>query len=424
MMKQYGYITVCARPSLGAAGRWSVDYWEYGHPQAAFQAGLVTYDSLEQARQEAFQFKAYWEQFGSQTSVIEESRNSSQGSIPKPRESEEEIKKHLQSYIEKFFEPVRTTTIAGFFEVESWAKNVKALAKKSTLLFSLLTLAFLIFRGPLDRLVVAVIPNEFALRMPQLLEYAPLLLLLTTLGIHFRSQRDSAQLNRIRVWVLQLAVYFGWDYDKFQDLLTKEFQHLDYASFADRFSDLEKRNPASFTNVLDQVAIRLEGSPGEKTDQFLKTLIRDDFARKIQALAGLAAERKFKVRDLALMPLNLVFSNNAVKVIMLGFLGATPDHSSGPAGVQPSRVAQEKSAVLTMRLSVLIIFVIIVPALIWTTVLALKVSPLLFTADCIASLVTLAVVAKRALGAVFPHRLALGGLDLHECAGAMKLDVA
>ncbi|MGA9667645.1 MAG: hypothetical protein WBQ94_00465 [Terracidiphilus sp.] len=423
-MNLHGNVTVCARPSLGAAGRWSVDYWQDGHPQAAYQAGLVTYDSAEQARQAAFQFKTYLEPRGCQVSVIEQATNGSQDSIPKPRESEDEIKKHLQSYIEKFSAPMRTTTIASFFEIQNWAKSVKALANKSTVLFSLLALAFLIFRGPLNRLIEAVIPNEFALKMPQLLEYAPMLLLLTTLGIHFRSQRESTQLNRVRVWVLQLAVYFGWDYYQFQDLLTKEFQQLDYASFADRFSDLEKRNPASFTNVLNEVAKRLEGSPGEKTDQFLKTLIRDDFARKIQALAGLGAEPEFKARNLALMPLHLILSNSAVKTIMLGFLGATPDRSYGPAGVEPSRVAQEKAALQAVKMGLIMIFVVVVPTLAWTTVLALKVSPLLFAADCVASLLTLAVVAKRASMIVFRRQLAVGGLDLHECAGAMKLDVA
>jgi len=423
-MNLYGNVTLCARPSLGVAGRWSVDYWQDRQPKAAFHAGLVTYDSAEQAKQAAFQFKAYLERDGSQVSVIEQARNSSLDSIPKPIESEEDIKKHLQGYIVKYFEPFRTTTISSFFEIGDWAKNMKAFAKKSTLLFSLLTIASLIFRGPLDRLIAAAIPNEFALKMPQLLEYAPILLLLTTLSVHFRSQRTSAQLNRIRVWVLQLTVYFGWDYYKFQDLLTKELQQLDYASFADRFSDIEKHNPASFTNVLNQVAKRLEGIPGEKTDQFLKTLVRDDFARKVQALTGLGAEPGFKARDLALMPLHLILSNNAVKVIMLGFLGATPDHSYGPEGVQPSRAAQDKAAMQAVRLGLLMVFLVIVSALVWTTVLALQVSQMLFTVDCIASLLTLGLVAKRASEIVFRRRIVLGELDLHECAGAIKLEVA
>src|SRR5580698_4672886 len=146
-------VALCVRPCLAAVGRWSVDYWSDGEVQAAYQYGLNTFDSVEIARQAALQDKGYLDANGNTVEIFEQSKNASRDSIPALQATEEELTKHLQKYVEKSYEPARTMNAASFFEIGGWAKSVNALAKKSPVIFSFLTLVALIFHGPLARLL-------------------------------------------------------------------------------------------------------------------------------------------------------------------------------------------------------------------------------------------------------------------------------
>jgi hypothetical protein len=427
------HVTLCVRPCLAAAGRWSVDYWLDGSAQAAYQYGLNTYDSVEIARQTVIHSKAYLEANGNTVQVVEDTGNASRDLIPRLQATEDELTKHLQKYVEKSYEPARTMNAASFFEIGGWAKRVKALAKKSPVVFSLLTLAVLVFRGPLSKLLGSIplgkllfsfVPNELGLKPSQLLECAPLLILMTALFVRARRRRESIELNRVRVWILQLAVFFDWDYFKFFGLITKEFGQLEYASYVDQLASIERRNPGSFTNVVNQLTTRLPGDAPDKTEKFVRTLVRDDFARKVQGLAGLGGEHDYNARDLAVLPLHLLVSNNAVKTIAMGLMGTTSDGSFGPAGVASARREMERAAVNGIKLGMVLILAIVVPALAWTTALSLKASVVLFTLDVIASLATLWLMMRRPVEVGVQHKFIPRGLELHECAGALKLDVA
>ena len=426
-------VTLCVRPCLAAVGRWSVDYWFDGDAQAAYQYWLITFDSVEMARQAALQAKAELDAHGNAVQIFEESKNASRDSIPAAQTTEDELSKHLQKYVEKSYEPARTMNAASFFEIGGWAKSVNALAKKSPVVFSFLTLVVLIFHGrlgrllgsiPLGKMIFSFIPNELDLKPSQLLECAPLLILVTALYVRARRRRESVELNRVRVWILQLAVFFDWDYFKFLGLVTKEFGGLEYASYVDQLASMEKRNPASFTNVVNQLTQRLDGDAPDKTDKFVRTLVRDDFARKIQGLAGLGGERDYGARDLALFPLHLLLSNNAVKTIVMGLIGATTDGSFGPAGVLSARRDQEKAVAMGTRLGIVLMLAIVGSALVWTTVLSFKVSMVLFVVDVTASLATLWLIIRRPIAVGFQHKFIPRGLELHECVGALKIDVA
>jgi hypothetical protein len=426
-------VVLCVRPCLAAVGRWSVDYWFDGDAQAAYQYGLNTFDSVEIARQASLQDKAYLDANGNTVQIFEQSKNASRDSIPALQATEEELTKHLQKYVEKSYEPARTMNAASFFEIGGWAKSVNALAKKSPVIFSFLTLVALVFHGPLARLLGSIplakmllsfMPNELDLKPSQLLECAPLLILITALYVRARRRRESVELNRVRVWILQLAVFFDWDYFKFLGLITKEFGQLEYASYVDQLASMERRNPASFTNVIHQLTLRLDGDAPDKTDKFVRTLVRDDFARKIQGLAGLGGERDYKARDLAVFPLHLLLSNNAVKTVVMGLIGVTSDKAFGPAGVMSAKRDGERTAVAAVKLGIVVILAIVGSALVWTTVLAFKVSVVLFVLDVIASLVTFLLLVQRPVAVGFQHKFIPRGLELHECAGALKLDVA
>jgi len=426
-------VTLCVRPSLTAIGRWSVDYWLDGNAKAAYQYGLNTYDSIEIARQAVMQAKDYLEANRNTVQIVENTRNASRDPIPAAQSTEDELKKHMEKYVEKSYEPARTMKAASFFEIGSWAKTVNALAQKSPLIFSLLTLTVLVFRGPLSKLLSSIplgkllfsfVPNELGLKPSQLLECAPLLILVTALYVRSRRRRESVELNRVRLWILQLAVFFDWDYFKFFGLITQEFGQLEYASYVDQVASVERRNPGSFTNVVNQLTSRLDGDSPDKTEKFVRTLVRDDFARKIQGLAGLGGEHDYNTRDLAVLPLHLLLSNNGVKTIAMGLIGATSDGAYGPAGVVSVKRDMEKAAVNGIKLGIVFILVVVVPALAWTTALSWKASVVLFTLDIIASLATLWLLMRRPVEVGFQHKFIPRGLELYECAGALKLDVA
>jgi hypothetical protein len=426
-------VTLCVRPCLAAVGRWSVDYWFDGDAKAAYQYWLITFDSVEMARQGALQAKAELDAHGNTVQIFEENKNASRDSIPAVQATEDELSKHLQKYVEKSYEPVRTMNAASFFEIGSWAKRVNALAQKSPVVFSLLTLALLIFRGPLGRLLGSIplgkllfsfVPNELGLKPSQLLECAPLLILVTALYVRATRRKESVELNRVRVWILRLAVFFDWDYFKFLGLITKEFGQLEYASYVDQLASVEKRNPASFTNVVNQLTPKLDGDAPDKADKFVRTLVRDDFARKMQGLAGLGGEHDYNARDLAVLPLHLLLSNNAVKTVVMGLIGATTDGSFGPAGVLSARRDNERAAVTGVKLGIVLMLVVVGSALVWTTALAWKVSWVLFALDVVASLATFWLLMRRPVAVGFQHKFIPRGLELHECVGAMKIDVA
>jgi hypothetical protein len=408
--------TLCIRPSLAFPERWSVDYWLNGHPKAAYQASLLTFGSPEESRKTASQIKASWEARGKTLHLSDENKNVSRDTIPSPRETEGEIKKHLENYVEKAFEPMRKFSFASFFDVTKWVKGIKAIGPKSPHLLSFLILGALFFRGPLERLLAAVVPSELGLKAPQLLAGAPILILASTLFAHFQRTRASSQLNRIREWILQLTVFCGWDRDRFLVLMGKEFEKLEYASTVDLISSVVKRDPSSFTNLARDLVSTPEGSRSQETGQLMRDLLRDDFARKIQALAGLAGEQDYRPTELGIFPFHLLLSLLSVKTIMLGLREAEP-----AAGVDFSQRFNEGAILLGMILGLVLGLAIIVPTLVWTTALSLTVSPLLFTLDLVASLVTLSLLTRRPLAVVFRRRFIPRGLNLYECGGALNV---
>jgi hypothetical protein len=287
-----GNATLCIRPSLAFCGRWSVDYWLNRHREAANQASLVIFGSPEESRRTASQTKATFEARGDTLHLIEKNKNVSRVTIPSSRELEEKIKKRLENYVEAAFEPLRKFSFSTFFDVTKWVKGIRATSLKSPHLLSLLILAALFFRGPLERLLVAVVPSELGLKAPQLLAGAPILILASALFAHFQRTRASSQLNRIREWILQRTVFFGWDRGRFLALTSKEFEKLEYASTVNLLASPVKRDPSSFTNLAHDLVSTREGSLAQETGQLVRDLLRDDFARKIQALAGLAGEQE------------------------------------------------------------------------------------------------------------------------------------
>lgn len=413
-------VTLCVRPCLAAAGRWSVDYWLDGRQGAAYQAGLVTYASIDEARKDALQFQANFAAKGDTVQLTEAQTNASLASIPKPTDSEEEIKKRLESYVEKYYEPAQSAITESLFDLKKVAKFIGDSATQSPLLLSGVVLITLIFRSRLE-LLASAIPGELGLKATSLLPAAPLLILVTTMLVYSRRRENSKRLGRIRLWVLQLAVHFGWERESFSGILKNEIARLEFASLADRLEAYERNNPISFTNLSERVRHRFEANAWGDSEVFTRGLVRDDFARKIQALAGLGGETGYRAKDLGILPFHLIVSRSSLTVLILGLLGATPDGTSGPAGIYASRGTHEKIALRSAIFSLLLIVGIIGLPLAWSTVLSLRVSHLLFACNVAASLLTLWLLLRRPLMLVFRHQYIPRGLELHECLGALLI---
>lgn len=408
-------VTLCVRPSLAVSGRWSVDYWLNAHPEAGYQASLVTFASPEEAVKAQNQIKATLEAKGDTVQLLREDKNVSRDTIASPQESEEEIKNRLKEHVEKAFEPLGKLSVARFFDINNWAKSVKAITMRSPHLLGLLTLAALFFHGPWQKLLMSIAPKELSIEASHVLAGAPLLILAATLFVHFNRVRESYQLDRVRQWVLQLVVFFGWDRDRFLALVRKEPDPLEYASAVSLLERAVKWDPGSLSNLAHNLGVKLEGSGHEKVEQLIRYLLRDDFARKIQALAGLAGEDDYRPKHLAIVPVHLLVSLDSVKATAYGLLADTS------AAVDSSRQFREGMTLLGMTLGVLLGLVAIVPALVWTTALSLKVSSMLFILDLVASLLTVSLLTGRSLAVALRRSFVPRGLMLHEYFAALNV---
>jgi len=283
-MTRSGNLTLCIRPSLSFPKRWSVDYWLEGRREAAYQASFVTFACPEEAREAAAQIKAAVGSGGDTVQIIEENENISRGTIAGSLESEEEIKKHLEKYLEKAFEPMRKFSLTNLFEIKNW----KAVATRSPHLLSLLILAALFFHGRLEKLLVSLIPGDLGLKASEVLLAAPIIILAATLLVDFERTRGSYQLDLVREWILKLTVFFSWDRGRFLALSRKELAQLEYASTVKMLESAGRRDPSSATNLLKHLHLK-----EDKQELLASRLLQGDFARKIQALAGMAAEKDY-----------------------------------------------------------------------------------------------------------------------------------
>jgi hypothetical protein len=413
-------LTLCVRPCLAAPGRWTVDYWLDGRPAAAYQAVPYTFGSREEARWNASRIQASRTATGDTVQFVEADVNTSRDSIPKPRETEDEIKKRLEGYVEKFYEAARGDMAESFFDLKKIAKFVGEFTTKSPLMLSLVTLVALAFHGR-EELMTTAVTSEFGIHATQLLAVAPILILFATLFAHTRRKQTSKKMARVREWVLQLAICYGWDCDRFVGILRKEFMGLDYAAIADKMANLEKSHLLSFTNLTQQVGARLEGKPGEKTEEFMKLLRLNDFTRKVQALAGMGEEPDFRAKDFAILPFQLLLSPFSLTPIVLGLLGATGHPPFSLDGVFASRAINERTALRGFWLGLLLILAIVLPALAWATWLSARLSPMLAIANAAASSLAIWLIVRRPLAIGWRHRLIPHGLELHECSGALLI---
>jgi hypothetical protein len=416
--------TLCIRPSLADAGRWSIDTWLDATPYAAYQATLETFPSAEEAQKALPFVQADFAGKGGNLRTVREETNASRTRIPQVSMSEEELKKHLQKYIESSLEQVRKFSMASFFEPKNWVKTINALAARSPLVLSILTIVAVLFRSGFEHALAFVLPDKIDFLAPEALKAAPLIILLSTCFVQFSTGKVSIELDRVRQWLLLLVVQYKWDLEKVLGMMRTEFEQLDYASHVNRAWRFEKRNPASFTNVVAHLTQRMGGDSPERAERLVRDVLRDDFARKIQALAGVSGEADYDPAQLAVNPLKLLLSIESVNIILLGILGATPDHTSGSQGIVSSRRFHERIAVRAATAGTVVIAAIVATALALATHLAFKAAPWLFVADIAASLAVLGMILRRPFLIVGRRRYIPRGLELYEIGSALKLDIA
>jgi hypothetical protein len=320
-------------------------------------------------------------------------------------------------------------SLADAFNVANWGTGLKAIVTGSPVSLSLVVLLAIAFRGTVGPFLVSILPAEFGVAVPQVLPASPLLILTTTLLVHFRQTRASSQLDRVRVWILQLTVFFGWQRERFVEMAKNEFHKLEFASFINVVKGLNQRDPSSLTKLFEQLAANVSGvqpqverqidtkAPVEQTSvaDLPSILLRDDFARKIQALAALGRERNYKPRRLAVSPLLLLLSLNSVRATMQGLLGGKI------GGIEQSQVFHEGMTIIGVMLGTLWIAAITLAALVWTSALAWQISAPLFAADLSASVITMWLLTARPVEVAFKRNYIPRGLGLHECIGAIAI---
>jgi hypothetical protein len=233
---------------------------------------------------------------------VQEETNVSRDGITKPQESEEEISKNLAKYIENSYKIIRTFTVGNFFDVANLLKFIKAATTRSPHLLSLLALVALLFGGPVQNFFSRILPKELGLDGPHLLGASALLVAAAALWVHYARARMSIQEDKIRQWIVQLSIIYGWKTDRFVGLLQKELQQLDYASFVNLAQTLVQRDPTSVTNLLKRLPIKEGSGRQEDISQLFSQISNEDFARKIQALTGVAGEPGYRPKYLAVRP--------------------------------------------------------------------------------------------------------------------------
>src|SRR5271157_133697 len=405
-------ITLSVRPSLAFPSRWSVDWWDDTNPEAAFQASLKTFDTAEKAYKSAEQIKVTLESRGSAVRLIQENKNISRELIPKPVDTEEDIITNLKEHIEKTLEPLANISIASFFDLANWDQVIKDMALKSPVSLSILVLIVLLFRGLLDKLLESIIPSVLGLNAAQIIAGAPLLVLISALYAYFYRSRISNQLDRAREWILQLTIFFGWDRNRFREIMLKELGHLEYASSMNQIKSFNKKDPTSLPRLLKTLDEKYVKLNDEDVNQLGIELLRDDFAKKIQALTGLGKQNGYNPKDLAISPNLLIMSNLSVNTILLGFLSGKPN------GITLTQQFYDRMTIIGMLIGFLIDLIIIVPALVLTNIIAFNVSPFMFIVDLIASFLAVWLFANRPLRIIFGRQFIPQGLFLEECAGS------
>lgn len=425
-------ITLAIQPSLALPERWSVDYWYNDRPKAVYQAGLFTFESRGEAETAAANMQSNLESRGMKVTAVHFDTNASKTIVSRSSdETEEEIAKRLQDYVKSAYSPIQKLSLSSLFDVSNWPKWLKAIVSGSPHVLSLIVLAALLFRGSFERLLGFVMPKELDLGTTMLLASAPLLLLATTLSVYFKRARLSSQLDRVKNWILHAVIFYGWDEYRFRSLVRKELAGLEYASALNMFEQLNQQDPSSFDDLartFDQSADReglataLVSLNDQKqlttTERFLlkvvTTLVRDDFARKVQALAGMSGEPDYRPAQLAILPFHVLISFD-VNPTMLGLL-------NGNIAIASSKTFHEDRLKVGMMLFLLLTtFLAICPALVWSTALSWRVSSMLFIFNIAASALTIFLLSWRPVEVAFKHRFIPRGLSLHECAGALNL---
>jgi hypothetical protein len=304
-------ITLAIRPSLAFPKRWSIDFWHNSRVEATYQAALFTYDSPDEAASEAANIQLGLEARGVEITRVKCDSNASR-TIELPRENEEAIAKHLEAHVKRSFSFLKKFSLATLFDITSWAKGLKAVASRSPHVLSLIVLGTLFFRGPFERLLRSIVPKELELSPDVLLASAPLLLFVVTYFTYLKRVQMSNQLDRVRQWILQLVVLYGWDHVQVRTLVSKELAELEYASVMNIIDPASRQSPSSFSNLVQALGGKLDRKSGEGARDLVDVLLRDDFARKIQALAGMAAEPDYRPKQLGIIPLYFLLSISSV----------------------------------------------------------------------------------------------------------------
>jgi hypothetical protein len=408
-------ITLTTRPSLAFPNRWSVDWWYADQINAASQAATVTFESKEEAVAAADNIQATLEKQGA--SIIRSSQDShvSRTLIPSLCATEEELTKNLEAYVKSAFTPLQKVSMAQFFDLTKWPKGLQAVTSKSPHILSLLFLLALLFGDSLQKLLEAVVPKELGLTGDRLLASAPLLLGIVTVHVYLLRVRMSRQMDRLRQWILQAAVSYGWDRSRFQALLHKEISSLEYASFRSFVEDLSRRDPNSLEKLTSNLGVQAEASDGQ-AEKLVGILLQGDFAKKIQALAGVAYEPGYQAKNLAIMPFHLIITFNSVRTNVLGLLGGGQASS-----VEGSIRFHEGMTLLGMMLGLVFSLLIVCPTLIWATVLSWHLSLVWFTLNVAASILTIWLLSARGLAVIIWRKYIPRGLYVHDCVGALHV---
>lgn len=408
-------ITLAIRPSLAFPKRWSIDYWLDNHVEASYQASFVTFASPDDAAATAAEkIKLSCETQGAEVTLIHQESNASRCGDQYQHESEEEITKHLESYVNSAFSVLPKVTLASFFDITNWPKVLKAIPS-SPFLLSVLILATLLFRGPFERLLGSIVPKELGFTPTILLAVAPLLLLMATLYEHTTRERISVQQDRVRQWILHGVISYNWDHNRVRVLAQRELSELEYASIASMADSVSSRDPSSYRNLVQALGEKMEEQQGTSVDQLKDDLLRDDFARKIQALAGVAAESDYQPAGLAISPFLLLVSLASVESTIRGLLQGT---SSAVAFAHRYNAGMSQFGIM---LGLLLKFLVICPTLIWTTALSWQISPFLLILNMLVSLLTILLLARHPLDVAVRRRFVPRGLGLDECTGALIL---
>ena len=408
-------ITVAIRPSLALPKRWSVDYWQDDRVEAAYQVSLLTFDSAKAAAPAAAKIQSDFEAAGVQVTRVQSDANPSRVIRQPPCASEEELSKHLEAYVKDAFAPLTKITLASLFDLENLTKILKALATKSPHVLSLIILGALFFRGFFQRLLESIVPKELGLSFTELLAASPILLLVVTAYVYLARARVSSQMDRVRQWILQAVVSYGWDHTRFREFVRKELAKIEFANVCNYFDEANRRDPISFSNLIQTLGKTIEAKDGDYRE-FAGMLLRDDFARKIQALAGIGGEPDYRPKHLAVLPFHLLLSLSAIRSTILGIT-----HAAVIKSIEMSRQYHEGMILIGFMIGAIVSLLLLAPALIWTTSLAWSISGWLFAIDVAAAVVTVLLLIIRPLAVAFRRKYVPRGLGLHECAGALNV---